>query len=594
MALDPAITLLLAQASAALASDPNGARALLEKAAALAPEHASAWLSLGGARDATGDLTGALAAWKRAQTLDPETLPAAYNVAMALQRMGRAEQALAAFEDLAARFPKAGVVWNTLGTLRLATGAVVSAEDAFQAAINIAPGDIRARANLAATKSYRGDTASALRILLEAFKAAPEDITIQVQLGNVLVQQGHHDTAEKMYRRALRAAPDHADALAGLAVTLERRGNAEAARALLDPVIAEGSRRENLLSAWALACQKTGHAERAIPVLASAVGPSMPAMARTTLGHVLGDLYVKNGDFELALNAHAAANVADARPFDPAKNGAWTDRVIAGATPAALAGLAQAAPAEGPRLVFIVGMPRSGTSLTEQVLGAHPAVHPAGEREELNRLVSSLVARLSPGATWADAARELGTDGMNNAAAWYRQRVFAEAGDATLVTDKMPLNYRYIGFMRQLFPDARVIHCRRDPLDTCLSCFFTNFNFSYAFTNQLDWLGQWYREYDRLMAAWEAAPPLPMHTSHYESLVGDLEGQARALLEFCGLEWDAACLNFHTSKRHVNTASYDQVRQPLYSTSIGRAQSYLPWLGPLVDALGAPAPAVTH
>lgn len=589
MALDPVVTLLLTQASTVLATDPAAGRALLEKAASLAPDHAPAWLSLGGARDATGDLPGALAAWTRAQALDPEHLYAAYNVAMALQRMGRADQALAALEELAVRFPKIGVVWNTLGTLRLATGAVLSAEDAFQMAIDISPDDIRARANMATARSYRGDTAAALRILLEAFKTAPDDVTIQVQLGNVLVQRGHHDTAEKMYRRALRSKPEHADALAGLAVTLERRGNAEEARTLLDPAVAQGNRRENLLSAWALACRRTGHAARAIPVLASALGPSVPAMARSiTLGHALGDLYDKNRDFELALRAHAAANIAVDRPFDPVATTVWTDRVIAGTTPTALAGLPQAAPAAGPRLVFIVGMPRSGTSLTEQILGSHSAVHPAGEREELHRLVDSLVAQLTPGATWAEAVRKLESDAMTTAAAWYRQRVFAEAGDATVVTDKMPLNYRFIGFMRQLFPEARIIHCRRDALDTSLSCFFTNFNFSYAFTNRLEWLGHWYRQYDRLMTHWEAAPPLPMHTSQYESLVGDLEGEARALLAFCGLDWDPACLDFHTSTRHVNTASYDQVRQPLYTSSIGRAQAYLPWLGPLVKALGPP------
>jgi tetratricopeptide (TPR) repeat protein len=505
---------------------------------------------------------------------------------MAAHQAGEREAARARMAALSARFPNSAAVWNTLGTFHMEAGAITEAESAFGAALEHDPGHAQARANLAAARSYRGDSAGATRLLLEAFKQRPQDTGIQVQLGNTLIQTGNLGTAEKMFRRALRLDPQQVDAAAGLATVWERQGRAADARALVEPLVESGHRRPNLLSAWGLACRRTGDLDRPIAVLEETLGGPLPAAARFTLGHVLGDLHDKRGDPAGAMRAHGAANAADERPYDPAEQARTTDATLARSRRAQVDTWAQATPLPGPRLVFIVGMPRSGTSLTEQILGAHPHVHPGGEREELPRLIDSLVQQVAPGQPWVAAAERLGPETLTDAARWYRERVCAGAGEARIVTDKMPLNYRYLALLSRMFPQAAFVHTLRAPLDTALSCYFASFNFAYAFTNRLDWLGHWLRDHDRLLAHWQAELDAPLHVSRYEDLVTDLESRVRALLGFLDLPWHPGCLEFHRSARMVNTASYAQVRRPIYASSVGRSDRYRPHLAPLIEAMG--------
>jgi tetratricopeptide (TPR) repeat protein len=566
-------------------SGPTPDLVALRARARRSPMDANAGSALAAALDAAGAHAEAAEAWDRVVALRPDDVRPHYNAAMASHRAGDRDGARTRMTRLSGRFPQSAAVWNTLGTLHLGAGAVVEAEAAFENALRLDPAHAQAQANLAAARSYRGDTAGATRALLEAFRARPQDTNIQVQLGNTLVQTGNLATAAKMFRRALRLEPGNLDAAAGLGTVWEREGRPADARALLEPLVRAGHRRPNLLATWGLACRRTGDLDAPVPVLEATLAGPLAAGARFTLGHVLGDIHDKRGDPAGAMRAHGMANTADERPYDPALHAAIADATLARTGRAQVAGWSQATPLAGPRLVFIVGMPRSGTSLTEQILAAHPAVHPGGEREELPRLIDSLVQRTAPGGTWIDAAERLGPEAMTDAARWYRARACAGADDAQVVTDKMPLNYRYLALIQRLFPRAAFIHTQRGALDNALSCYFASFNFAYAFTNQLDWLGHWLRDHDRLLAHWGRELDAPLMLSPYESLVSDLEGRVRDLLGFLDLPWHAGCLEFHRSKRLVNTASYAQVTRPLYSSSVGRAEAYRPLLGPLIQAM---------
>ncbi|MEC7948369.1 MAG: sulfotransferase [Myxococcota bacterium] len=557
----------------------------LQAEARNAPGDAEVWTRFATALAAAGDHADAADAWDRVSTLLPADVRPRYNGTMARHRAGQRAEARAEMATLSEMFPSATAVWNTLGTLHMEAGAVVEAEAAFSHALRLQPDHAQARANLAAARSYRGDTAGATRSLLEAFKQRPQDTSIQVQLGNTLIQTGNLETAAKMFRRALRLEPMNLDAAAGLATVWERQQRAQDARALLEPLVTAGHRAPNLLAAWGLACRRTGELEAPIPVLEEALTGPLPAGARFTLGHVLGDLHDKRGDTAGAMRCHGYANSADGRTHEPAHHCRIVDQTLIRATRDKVQGWARARSLPGPRMVFIVGMPRSGTSLTEQIIGTHPAVHPAGEREELPRLVESLVRRLAPGGSWLDAAERLGADALTDAAAWYRARVCDGAGSADVVTDKMPLNYRYLALVSRMFPEARFVHTQRAPLDTALSCYFASFNFAYAFTNKLSWLGYWIRDHDRLLNHWQSELDAPLLVSPYERLVEDLEGRVRVLLDFLDLPWHEACLAFHETDRAVNTASYAQVRRPLYASSIGRARPYKPFLEPLISAM---------
>jgi hypothetical protein len=238
--------------------------------------------------------------------------------------------------------------------------------------------------------------------------------------------------------------------------------------------------------------------------------------------------------------------------------------------------------------VFIVGMPRSGTSLVEQILASHPAVHGAGELRLMKHFTDALPAELGSTAEFPECLDRLDKAACHRLAEAYLGDLHRLAPDKARITDKLPLNFHNLGLIATLFPEAQIIHCRRDPRDVCWSCYFQNFR-EIAFACDLQMLGAYYRQYDRLMAYWKDMLPTPILDVCYEELVANLEHVSRQIVAFCGLPWDKACLDFHQTQRVVRTSSNIQVRQPLYRKSIGYWKNYEPYLGLLMKSLcGAP------
>ena len=236
-------------------------------------------------------------------------------------------------------------------------------------------------------------------------------------------------------------------------------------------------------------------------------------------------------------------------------------------------------PSDAP--VFILGMPRSGTTLVEQILASHPEVHGAGELGDFEIAVASLGdADGTPPDVGGEELRAIG--------ARYVERVRALAPAARRITDKMPGNFRFAGLIHLALPNARIIHTSRDPVDTCLSCFSILFGGDQPYSYDLGELGRYYRAYASLMAHWRAVLPKGfMLEVRYEALVADFEPQARRIVAHCGLAWDNSCLDFHTAARPVRTASSAQVRRPIYQSSVGRSRPYAGMLRPLLATLGS-------
>jgi hypothetical protein len=234
--------------------------------------------------------------------------------------------------------------------------------------------------------------------------------------------------------------------------------------------------------------------------------------------------------------------------------------------------------------VFIIGMPRSGTTLIEQILASHPAVHGAGELMTLPYILGEVVGGNSFEELLSDD--EAGGALLHEIGRRYLDRVTPLAPDSKRIVDKMPTNFQLAGLIPLALPGARIIHCRRDPVDTCLSCYSHSFQGGLNFTYDLRELGLYYRAYDALTAHWRAVLPPERYTEvQYESVVEDVEAEARRLIAFCGLDWDDACLDFHRSARPVQTASVEQVRQPIYKSSVRRWEKYASYLQPLLKAL---------
>jgi hypothetical protein len=227
-------------------------------------------------------------------------------------------------------------------------------------------------------------------------------------------------------------------------------------------------------------------------------------------------------------------------------------------------------------------MPRSGTTLTEQIASSHSRVGGAGEL----RTLGDLMRRLAGRGGYAEALAGLTRGQSRDLARNYLEALRQIGGPGERITDKMPHNFEDLGLIALLFPNARVVHCMRDPLDTCLSCFTHHFSENHGYNTDLSVLGQYYREYRRIMQHWREVLPLRMLDFSYEALIADQEGKSRELIAFLGLEWEDACLAFHANDRLVSTPSRWQVRQPIYTSSVKGWKKYEKHLGPLFEALG--------
>jgi Sulfotransferase family len=242
------------------------------------------------------------------------------------------------------------------------------------------------------------------------------------------------------------------------------------------------------------------------------------------------------------------------------------------------------------RPVFIVGMMRSGTTLVEQILASHPRVFPGGEMKHFAAAVEGVCNKIGSAASFPDLVADMADANFRDIGASYTAAISSLAPDAAHITDKMPSNFIFAGFIHLALPNAVIIHTVRNPVDTCLSCFSKLFSGQQNHTYDLAELGRYHRRYQALMGHWHAVLPAGRILDvRYEELVADPEGQARRILAHCGLDWDPRCLDFHQTERAVRTASAAQVRQPIYASSVGRSRLYAPFFGPLLAELGIPS-----
>jgi tetratricopeptide (TPR) repeat protein len=378
-------------------------------------------------------------------------------------------------------------------------------------------------------------------------------------------------------------------ALAGKASVLDRQGRREEAGKIVLPFADTGSLPHAMISLYGKLSRDAGKLEEAASLLEGIqVSGTATENAQRDLHFALGDLRDHLGHYDQAFDHFAAGNALRRTDYDPQSIADKTERIIAFFSAERLAALPRAEarpelPSDLP--VFIVGTPRSGTSLVEQILSCHPEVQAAGELRDMMRRAEDLGLRFQDADPDASDSR-LDGERLTAASETYLQGLRARAEGATRVTDKMPYNFERLGLISLMFAGARVIHCRRDPLDSCLSCYFQNFTRGNFQTFDLRHLGLYHRQYERLMAHWRATLDLAILDVSYEAHVENPEETCREILDFLELDWDPACLQFHESKRYVKTASRDQVRKPIYQSSVGRWRNYEAHLQPLKDALG--------
>lgn len=419
-----------------------------------------------------------------------------------------------------------------------------------------------------------GQHESAIGYFRRALELSPTLVDAAVFLGNMLVFQGKLDEALDCYNRALKHHPGFPDAVAGKTMILERRGDKQAAWENLQEAVSQGHISPNVAITYALLAPKFGQGEKAKEMLKGLLsGLALAPTQQQELHFALGNLYDKCGEYDLAFAQYCSANQLAQITFDVKGLKDKVERIKRG-----FAGVdakkAPLPPVDAPAPIFIVGMPRSGTSLIEQILASHPDVAAGGELELLPELELGINSLLGNTVPYPECVGMVDTDELERLSGRYREVISTIAEGAKFVTDKLPPNYERLGLIQQLFPDARIIHVMREPRDTCLSCYFQNFGNTHTYSTNLRLLGEVYGIYNDLMNYWNETLSIPMLEVSYEAVVADAETSVREILKFCGLAWHADCLDFYSADRYINTASYDQVRQPLYASSVNRWRHY--------------------
>ena len=602
----------------------DDAASAAQQAIELQPDNVHALNNLGIVQYERKQFEEAVACYRRALELKPGMAEALNNLGNALRATGDSEGAMEAYRQALTQrsiYPEAH---NNLGALLQQDGKFEDAEGELRTAIAQNPRYIEAHNNLAQLLSSRKRDVEALAVLGEALKLGPDlqtlVLTAKVQLG-----RGNLEAAEQAARLALEIDEESADALTVLGQLLHDKDRYEEALAVLGQALKAAPDHAEALNFSGVALKSVGRLDeaRAHIVKALELNPAMYG-AYANLGDLVDfshgagaalfdrmqkifeeapepeadELLALHFAFAKALDdrgEHAQAldhYVAGGRTkraelgYNEADTNAFFDAIRA-AFPKSLFEKRSYAGLDDERPVFIVGMPRSGSTLVEQILSSHPDVHGAGEVKHLSRVLGQLRDCFPSLPKYPAIVETIEPAQLDELANGYLQALAAGAGDARRISDKLLTNFFFLGLINLLFPRAKVIHTLRDPVDTCLSTFTKLFKDDMPHSYDLAELGRYYRKYRELMDHWEAVLPDGFMTSvRYEDVVADAEKEARRLVEFLGLEWDNRCVEFHKSERPVKTASLAQVRKPIYRTSLQRWRKYGAGLQPLIDALG--------
>ena len=414
----------------------------------------------------------------------------------------------------------------------------------------------------------------------------PREPRFPYLMAKVSIVQTRLDEALRRLDTALKIDPGYLPALAWKAVVFERSGRYDEARALVEPFVEAGTEDAEMAEVYARVELHANRPQSALAVISHQLAkPQLRPLSRQVLTFAKGKAFEKAGDIDEAFEAYQQANNLLVAEFDPEQYIAQIDGLIAIFSKETLQTLPRAGN-DSALPIFIAGMPRSGTTLVDQILDAHPQVHGAGEITDLETIVSTLADSIGSSLAYPHCIRQLTQRSVDGLGRTYLNRVRKFDRASSRIVNKSLENFKHLGMVALLLPKARVIHCQRDPMDTCLSCYLSHLMpAKHPYAANLRHIGLVYRQYERLMHHWQDVLDIPIMDVSYEQLIADQERVSREIIEFCGLQWDERCLAFHASGRVAMTLSYDQVRLPIYSSSVGRWRRFERHLVPLQEAL---------
>ncbi|MBI4005414.1 MAG: tetratricopeptide repeat protein [Gammaproteobacteria bacterium] len=581
------------------------------------PDHAGAHFILGNANFQLGKYEAAAAAYDKALVLNPDDPDVIFNLGNALRELGKLEEAVAAFEKSLHLRPDYAMAHNNLGSVFRKLEKLEQAEACFRQAIFYSPDFAGAYTNLGLVMTQLGKFEEAKFIFEKTLQFNPDHAETHNHLGIVLYKLFLLDEARMFFERAIELNPKYAEAYCHLGEVLMLQQQLEAAQFCMEKALklkpdlsiayygmgniylhngyikkAQEAYEKALKLDPNLTDAKKGlirtrkytksDQEEIISITSQLNNPQLENESAAVLHLALGKILDDCGDYEKAFYHYDKANTLKRKTvnFDSETHrqfvnqlilvfnkDLYENRIIAGDT--------------SRQPVFIVGMPRSGTSLVEQIIASHPSAFGAGELDYFSKIAVSLPELLKTNADYPACITHLDQLTAQSIITDYLELLLSYSSRAQRITDKMPSNFLHLGLIAILFPSASIIHCRRNELDTCLSIYFQFFAGHHPYTYNLDEIGAYYYQYKKLMGHWRDVLSIKMYEIDYEMLISNQEEESRKLIEYIGMPWEKRCLSFHKTKRPVMTASNWQVRQPIYTSSVERWRNYEPYLDSL-------------
>ncbi len=542
-------------------------------------------MSAGRKLESDGSLADAENVYRRILEKQPEFHPAYHALALLAHRFDKLELAAELLGSAIALADEVAVYHRDRGEICRRNGRLDDAVREARRAVALDPNEPEAHYNLGLALADQEDAAAALASYQRAVSLNPGHGQALNNMGSVFEAEEHQAEAEASYRHAITINPRHTEALNNLGSLLSKDGRIDEARDLFEQSLAVDP--AAVTSHYNLSNLKRYQPDdphlAALESLAESAD-DLPMPERAQYHFTLGKARDDCARYDDAFAAYKEGNrlkQAEVRDTDvPGKR--QVEAIIRHFSPEFIA-QATGAGCLDETPVFIVGMPRSGTSLIEQILASHAQVYGAGELKDLHNVVGESLGA-SHERSFAELASRLRPEDLDALGSDYVTRLRERSAGAVRITDKMPANFHYLGLIYLALPNAKVIHSARDPMDSCLSCYTRLFNETMAFTYDLGTVGRYYVRYMRLMRHWrEVLPDHFILEMPYEELVEDVEGQTRRMLTHLGLPWDENCLKFYDNTRPVRTASLAQVRKPIYKTSVAGWKRFERQLGPLLE-----------
>ncbi|MDX2425923.1 MAG: tetratricopeptide repeat protein [Cycloclasticus sp.] len=571
--------------------DMGKALACQQKALELNPKLVAALNNMGSIARINKDRDAAIDYYQQVLKIAPQHAESLNNLGAVLTETEQPEEAVKTLLEALKVKPNYAEAHCNIGTAFLTLEQLDKAEIGFKKALSLKPDYAEAFQGLAKTYQENRDLTNATSMANKALALKPDSAAVHALLGGIYSESGYPDKAEAAFKKALELEADFIGAHLGYGHLHMEQGDMDKAEACFRTALSLDE--DNLGAMLSIAQVKKVSLNdgnfKQLTEKAAELDDMMETKA-IPLHFALGKSYDDVKQYDLAFKHYLEGCRLKRKrtQYDATENDKRTNKISQFFSASNIdtmrgEGCSSTTP------IFVLGMPRSGTTLTEQIIASHPDVHGAGELPDLMRLSNQPNDWETAG--YPDVLKGLNHAQLKALGEKYVAGLQERAPEAKHITDKMPANFTCIGLIHLMLPNAKIVHVKRSPVDTCLSGFSRLFNKSQHQSYNLAEMGRYYRNYFDLMQHWrEVLPVGSFYDIQYEDLVANTEKESRALIDYCGLEWDDACLDFHKTERSIRTASVTQVRQPIYTTSVERWRAYEDHLGPLFDALGDLAP----